>query len=217
MINSDWELRMRKKIFIGTIGCLIAGILGSIGAFAGGQFSGSPITKWEDDGRLMTLMESFEYVDAKGRTWRVPGGVRVDGASIPQVFWSLIGGPFEGKYRNASVIHDYFCATRKRRWQDVHKVFHEAMLTSGVDSARAYVMYKAVEEFGPRWEEPKIDPKCLRADGKFDFEKCTQDSGVTTGKVTTPRLGKEELHAFAEEMKSVASPEDLEKLRALAN
>jgi uncharacterized protein DUF1353 len=63
------------------------------------------VTRWEDDGRLMTLVESFAYIDSSGRTWRVPSGVQVDGASIPQVFWSIIGGPFEGRYRNASIIH----------------------------------------------------------------------------------------------------------------
>jgi Protein of unknown function (DUF1353) len=39
----------------------------------------------------------------------VPAGAIVGGASIPQVFWSIIGGPFEDKYREASVIHDYYC------------------------------------------------------------------------------------------------------------
>src|SRR5712692_9140850 len=30
-------------------------------------------------------------------------------ASIPRAFWSVIGGPLEGQYRNASVFHDVAC------------------------------------------------------------------------------------------------------------
>ncbi len=194
----------------------VAMTVGLATAFAEGRFIGSPVTKWEDDGRSMTLTHSFEYIDSNNRSWRVPDGVRVDGASIPSIFWSLIGGPFEGKYRNASIIHDYFCDIRKRRWQEVHKVFYDGMLTSGVESAKAYIMYEAVEKFGPRWDESKVDPKCLKPDGKFDFDKCTQDSAVVPGRTITPPHGKKELEAFADEMKSVASPDDLQKLRGLA-
>jgi hypothetical protein len=148
----------------------------------------------------------------------VPRGTSVDGASIPQVFWSLIGGPFEGRYRNASVVHDYYCQVRNRRWQDVHQAFYEAMLASGVDGARAMVMYKAVENFGPRWAEPAA-PRCLRPDGTVG--KCTgnnRESAVIDNEpppaVTWPTNDKPELRQFLTEMGSVAAPEDLEKLRS---
>lgn len=35
------------------------------------------------------------------------------------LFWSFIGGPFEGKYRNASVVHDFLCKVQKRPWRSV--------------------------------------------------------------------------------------------------
>jgi Protein of unknown function (DUF1353) len=207
---------MQRAAVIGTIGSVLVLLAMSISAFATGKFVGNPVAQWEADGRSMTLVESFEYVDVNGRSWKVPSGVRVDGASIPQIFWTLIGGPFEGKYRNASLIHDYFCENRKRRWQEVHKVFHEAMLTSGVENAKAFVMYKAVEKFGPRWDEPKIDPKCLKPNGKFNFERCTENSGVVQGPMIMPPVGKRELESFIKEIDSVAKPEDLEALKALA-
>ena len=181
-----------------------------------GEYVGTPVTRWEPDGRSMILMDSFEYVDGKGRGWHVPSGVRIDGASIPGAFWSLIGAPFEGKYREASIIHDYFCEQRRRRWQEVHKVFHEAMLTSGVGTAKAFVMYKAVEKFGPRWDEPKVNPKCLGRDGKFDFDRCTENSGYLPTTVTMPHIGKSELEGLIEEVKGNASPDDLRALEELA-
>jgi hypothetical protein len=76
----------------------------------------------------------------------------VDGASIPKFAWSIIGGPFEGKYRDASVIHDVACVARSAPWEYVHLVFYYAMLASGVDKTTAKIMYAAVYHFGPRWD-----------------------------------------------------------------
>ena len=82
-----------------------------------GYFNGDIVAKWLDDGRTMRLTEPFEYVGPDGRKWPVPTGTVVDGASIPQSFWSVIGGPFEGMYRKPSVVHDYYCGARTRKFQ----------------------------------------------------------------------------------------------------
>lgn len=105
----------------------------------------------------MLLKEDFSFIDSFGVTWLVPKGAVVDGASIPKPFWSIIGGPLEGKYRDASVIHDYYCDTWKkhgRPWMSVHKAFYHAMLASDVPQAKAIAMYIAVRQFGPRWNQP---------------------------------------------------------------
>jgi Protein of unknown function (DUF1353) len=117
-----------------------------------GQFNGELILKALPDGRNMELMAPFSYVDSRGVTWSVPPGTRVDGASIPSVFWSIIGAPYTGRYREASVIHDYFCETKSRHWKAVHKVFLDGMLARGVDTIQAQLMYLAVYRFGPRWD-----------------------------------------------------------------
>jgi hypothetical protein len=117
-----------------------------------GEFKGELILKALPDGRNMVLMSPFSYVDSHGVTWSVPSGTRVDGASIPSVFWSIIGAPYTGKYREASVIHDYFCETKSRHWKAVHKVFLDGMLARGVDKIQAQLMYLAVYRFGPRWD-----------------------------------------------------------------
>jgi hypothetical protein len=59
------------------------------------------------------LLSEYKYKDSKGTIWIVPEGVIVDGASVPTPLWSIIGSPWSGKYRNASVIHDYFFDTKK--------------------------------------------------------------------------------------------------------
>ncbi|WP_249604766.1 DUF1353 domain-containing protein [Chromobacterium sp. IRSSSOUMB001] len=112
-----------------------------------------PQTAWLPDGRRMRLTQPFGYVDKDNKSWPVPEGAIVDGASIPQILWSLIGGPLDGLYRQASIIHDYYCDARTQPWQAVHRVFYEAMLCSGVFEPKAKIMYYAVYSFGPRWEQ----------------------------------------------------------------
>jgi hypothetical protein len=178
-----------------------------------GTFLGRIVTEWQSDGRQMTLLEPFQFVDPRGRRWSVPRGIAVDGASIPPILWSIIGGPFEGKYRVASIIHDHYCEVRSRPWQDVHRVFYDAMIASGVGQSRALLMFKAVEKFGPRWNEPVVDPKCLKPNGEFDFGKCTENSGVKKGDIVWPTASKAELREFLGEVSQTADPEDVQALR----
>src|SRR5206468_8282310 len=70
-----------------------------------GYFDGDPVTKWNPDGRTMTLLTELRYTDPQGFVWIAPIGSVVDGASIPRYLWSIMGGPFEGKYRNRSEEH----------------------------------------------------------------------------------------------------------------
>src|SRR2546430_931176 len=102
-------------------------------AQAHGKFVGVVQTEWLGDGRKMKLLSTFHFIDSAGTDWEAPAGSIVDGASIPQFAWSIIGGPFEGNYRDASVIHDVACDQKARTWESVHEAFYNAMLTSGVE------------------------------------------------------------------------------------
>lgn len=135
------------------IGMVVAFLLLTSPVFSAdfGRYIGDVIAKWLDDGRTMELQQDFVYVDSSGVEWLAPKGAKVDGASIPPAAWPLIGGPFEGRYRNASVIHDVACQLKSRPWQAVHRVFYDAMLLSGVSSLKARTMYAAVLIGGPKW------------------------------------------------------------------
>ncbi len=104
------------------------------------------------DGRTMTLLADARYRGPSSRLWSVSKGDVIDGASIPRAFWSIMGGPFEGKYRDASIFHDVECVRKNQPWQDVHEMFYLAMRCSGVSETKAKLMYWAVYRFGPRWE-----------------------------------------------------------------
>ncbi len=117
-----------------------------------GHFVGRFVAEFseDDDGRKVTLKEPYGFVDPAGLEWNVPDGYKTDGASVPAALWALYP-PFTGNYRSAAVIHDYFCDTMERSWQDTHEVFYFAMRAAHVDETTAKVMYSAVFLFGPRW------------------------------------------------------------------
>lgn len=116
-----------------------------------GIFSGSVKTEWLLNGREMRLLETLTYTDSHGVDWVAPQRSIIDGASIPREFWILIGSPYCGKYRDASVIHDVYCKTKSRPWQQVHKVFNEMMVCSGVPDDQRQIIFRAVWFAGPRW------------------------------------------------------------------
>ena len=117
-----------------------------------GYYSGAPVTRWDPDGRNMTLLSELRYTDPKGETWIAPAGSVVDGASIPRSLWSIMGGPFEGKYRNASVLHDVAYDQHNRPWEECDRMFYNAMRCSGVGAVEAGTMYYALYKFGHHWK-----------------------------------------------------------------
>jgi hypothetical protein len=106
----------------------------------------------ENDGVTFTLTKDFGYIDAQGKQWGAPTGFEVDGASIPQLFYSVVGSPMSGKYRMASVVHDVACIKKSAPWKETHQMFYEACLCGGVGESKAKMMYWAVYHFGDRWQ-----------------------------------------------------------------
>ena len=123
-----------------------------------GHYSGYVEARWENDGRTMTLLNELRYTDPDGVVWIAPAGSVVDGASIPRSLWSLMGGPFEGRYRNASVLHDVSYDQKTRPWSVCDRMFYNAMRCSGVSGVEAGTMYYALRKFGHHWKAPKAAP-----------------------------------------------------------
>ena len=153
------ERRLRAAVGIGLLAVALAihSLEGgssrqasNFGSFVG-SFAGAFL---EPPGWRFRLSEDLTYVDPSNKRWVAPKDSILDGASIPRVFWTAVGGPFEGEYRNASAVHDVACVKRREPWRDVHRMFYFAMRAGGVSETKAAVMYAAVYRFGPRWEEP---------------------------------------------------------------
>jgi hypothetical protein len=109
-------------------------------------------------GALLWQSEPYEGRDLE------PIGT-TDGASIPQVMWSVIGTPYSPEFIRPAILHDHYTwpENRIRPWRDTHRTFLYALLDEGVDPVRAYLMYYAVYVFGGHWatlEVPEDDEEC---------------------------------------------------------
>lgn len=114
------------------------------------QFIGTPLTLWEGD-RNMKLMEDFGFTDSSGKTWLAPKGSFLNGATIPKPLWSIVGCPYVGPYRYASIVHDYFVGEgtnpepisyEERRAAD--RMFYEACIYGGCTKRFAGILYIGV-------------------------------------------------------------------------
>jgi hypothetical protein len=139
-----------RPLVIIAITLMLAGAYPAVGQNSFGHYIGKFVAEFGDDGRKVTLKEPYSFVDPAGQEWNVPDGYNTDGASVPAALWALYP-PFTGNYRSAAVIHDYYCDSKERSWQDTHKVFYFAMRAAHVDEKTAKIMYGAVYLFGPRW------------------------------------------------------------------
>ncbi|HKS31158.1 MAG TPA: DUF1353 domain-containing protein [Chthoniobacterales bacterium] len=129
-----------------------------------GYYSGQVEARWENDGRNMTLLSELRYTDPDGVVWIAPAGSVVDGASIPRALWSLMGGPFEGKYRNASVLHDVAYDQKMRPWKQCDRMFYNGMRCSGVSATEAKTMYYALYRHGRHWKRTHLLPGSATAE-----------------------------------------------------
>ena len=116
-----------------------------------GRYTGKLILEPTNGGQQMRTLSEFGFLDADGRHWLVPSGTSVDGASIPKTLWSLLADLWEGKYRDAIVMHDYYCSVRDMDWRSVHLMFYRALLVSGIPVSGAKLVYAGVYFAGPRW------------------------------------------------------------------
>ena len=137
--------------------------MGAVQFHKWGYYSGYPETRWDPDGRTMTLLNELRYTDPQGTVWIAAAGSKVDGASIPKYLWSFMGGPFEGKYRNASVLHDVSYDQKKRPPEECDRMFYNAMRCSGVSAVEAKTMYYSLLRFGHHWKFPIKRAKPVKA------------------------------------------------------
>lgn len=78
----------------------------------------------------------------------IPAGYEWDGATIPRVFWSLVGGPFDLQIVAASLVHDWLYFTRLWDRKKADRALRDLMVAAGAPQKRARVIYRAVRVFG---------------------------------------------------------------------
>jgi hypothetical protein len=112
------------------------------------------------DPKHKLLEADFGYVDPNGVGWQTNKGTQTDGASIPPLLQPFVGSPWEDDYIRAAVIHDWYCDRHVRAWKATHQVFYNAMIASGLNVAKAKLMFYAVSAFGPSWGFTIPGTKC---------------------------------------------------------
>ena len=153
-----------------------------------GRFSGNPKTEWLVDpngrDRDMRLIEDFWYQDPDGRRWTAKAGSIINGASIPQRFWSRVGSPYTDDYRLASIVHDVACADPLVDRREADVMFYHACRAAGCPPRQAIWLYAGVrlgawcrsylpEEFTSREDTVFRMPTNMSPDGRSledDFE-----------------------------------------------
>jgi len=203
-------IRARRAIFyaLATISVSVS----SLSAQEFGTFSDLPVVQLLEDGRNIRLLENFWYVAPDGVRWEVPEQYVANGASIPRVFWTFTGGPLVGKYRDASIVHDYFTESRRHDWRTVHQNFYFGMRASGVSEAKAWIMYKAVNTFGGRWETVVTTPPECESGPLFDPELCVFNAEPEIID-TTLELNDDSFSDFLEELRNEGYSEEADILQ----
>lgn len=165
---------------------------------SGNGFKGTVQAEWltppnpADYFRDMKLLSAFGFVDPAGKHWDVPAGYVTNGASVPWGLWNIVGGPYDGPYRDAAVLHDYFCEAKTRPWEEVHKMFYDAARARGVSESLASTMYAALRFGGPRWETVgPVAQNTTRSASPTDIVATSSarrvDPGLTRGLATKPQ------------------------------
>ena len=164
-----------------------------------GTFSGKPEAIWlTEDGtedRDMELLKKFSFTDPDAREWVAPAGAVIDGASIPRALWAVVGSPYTGDYRRASVVHDVACVeagddAKKRREAD--RMFFHACRAGGCSIWQSTVLYLGVRIGAsasdvPAWHAAvateTIGPRIRRGDDELQLER---DFQAVTDQVLAP-------------------------------
>ena len=95
------------------------------------------------------LLKDFSFADSAGKVWTVPKGFVFTGSSVPRAAWSVVSP--DGEALRAFILHDYFTTRRSEPASSVNQMFYEALVTAGVSTAQAKVLYVAAQTFGPSY------------------------------------------------------------------
>lgn len=170
-----------------------------------GKFSGDPESIWlTEEGtqdRSMRVIRELAFQDQDAKNWLAPAGSIVDGASIPRALWTVVGSPYTGDYRRASVVHDVASVEaggdkKKRRAAD--RMFFHACRTGGCSIWQSIVLYLgvrigAVAVDVPAWHAAMATettgPRIRRTDEELRLEKDFQviaDRVLAAGETDDP-------------------------------
>lgn len=105
------------------------------------------------------LEDDYSFKLGALEVW-IPAGFSWNGASIPKLLWSIMGGRYEPETAQASLEHDWFYLFHgvSRAQADQH--FLDRCLEMGEPRFKAKAMYAALRLFGgSHWNSSEEDKK----------------------------------------------------------
>jgi hypothetical protein len=110
------------------------------------QFNGDVILEELDNGSWK-LQDDFSYEDEYIKI-TIKSNFITDGASIPKLFWSIIGNPLENDLLKPAIIHDGLYTLMQLKRLECDKLLKEMLLFNGTSKMKAYLIYYIVRLFG---------------------------------------------------------------------
>lgn len=92
----------------------------------------------------------IDYVESEKYEFTIPKDYTWDGASIPRMFWRLIGPKTDPKFLIPSLIHDQLCENHDYVDGDRYFstcVFERLLFVSGVNPVSRWMMKHSVDNF----------------------------------------------------------------------
>jgi hypothetical protein len=83
-------------------------------------------------------------------TFTIPKNYCYDGASIPRIFWRVIGSKESNEFLIPALVHDYMCENHNVVRNDRNlssEIFKELLIACKVSKTKANLMYFAVNNF----------------------------------------------------------------------
>ncbi len=96
------------------------------------------------------LVELKDYKKNKSYQFEIPKGYCYDGASIPRLFWRIIGSNTDNRFLIAALIHDVLCENHEFVDNDKNfssEIFNALLSTSGVKPFKRFWMKHSVNIF----------------------------------------------------------------------
>jgi hypothetical protein len=126
------------------------------------SFNGDVILEEMKNG-YWKLQEYFSYENDYLQV-TVKSDFITDGASIPKIFWSVVGSPLENDLLKPAIIHDGLYTANglvtimRLKRSECDKLLREMLLFNGTSKVKAYSIYYAVRLFGgSHWKKDTTD------------------------------------------------------------
>jgi len=97
---------------------------------------------------LFRVAQDWKYGLDKHTILVVFAGFQFDGASIPRIFWPVIGNPWESDIVQAALVHDALYSAELLTRADSDHWLREIQRREGIGMIRRNIMYYAVRAGG---------------------------------------------------------------------